>query len=141
MDPILYPLLANFRGMSQTNFWKTHPIVNFRIVGHESCRMTQADFWKTHPRQHLVEKWAWNRPIYGIIIKIWVSFPEIGPAHATETNILKKMLEEFSRNRSGSRPGKLKFRENFQMSFQGYANKRYDSYHMRIKNLLRLWVD
>ena len=45
-------------------------------------------------------------------------------------------MDEFYRNRSVSRPEKLKFRENFWMSFPGSANKRYEN-----RNLLRLWVD
>ena len=47
------PLLANFRGMSWTDLWKTHPIVNFRILGPES--VTQAT--------------AWHRPIFGKLIQ------------------------------------------------------------------------
>ena len=37
--------------------------------------------------------------------------------------IFENILDEFSRNRCVSRPGKLKFRENFWMSFPGFANK------------------
>ena len=47
-----------------------------------------------------------------------MSFPEIGPAHATEIENSEK-LAKFFRNL----PGKLKFRKNFCMSFPGFANK------------------
>ena len=67
------PLLTNFRGMSWTDLWKTHPIVNFIMLEHdtgrflenssniehlvEKCRnifkefrvVTQTNFWKTDP--------------------------------------------------------------------------------------------
>ena len=36
---------------------------------------------------------------------------------------MEKILEEFSRKRSVSRPVKLKFGQNFWMSFPGFANK------------------
>ena len=50
--------------------------------------------------------------------------------------MIRENMDEFSRNRSVSRSGKLKFRENFWMSFPGSANKGYWN-----RNLLTLWVD
>jgi len=38
-----------------------------------------------------------------------MSFPEIGPAHAPEIENFEKKWMSFYRNRSVSRPGKLKF--------------------------------
>ena len=44
--------------------------------------------------------------------KVWTSLPEIGLAHTAEIEILKFLLDEFSRNRRVSDPGKLKFGNN-----------------------------
>ena len=52
-----------------------------------------------------------------------MNFPEIGPAHATEIEISKKILDQFPSNPSMSQPGKLKFRKKFWMSFPVYANE------------------
>ena len=52
-----------------------------------------------------------------------MNFPEIGPAQTPKVEISKKILDEFSGNLFVSHPGKLKFRKNFWMSFQGFANK------------------
>ena len=50
-----------------------------------------------------------------------MNFPEIGPAHAPEIETSKKYW--MSLPEIGLCPGKLKFRENFWMSFPGFANK------------------
>ena len=53
----------------------------------------------------------------------WTSFPEISLAHDGKIEISKKKMDEFSRNRSESPSGKLKFWKNIWMSFPGFANK------------------
>ena len=72
--------------------------------------------WKTHPE--IFPKFqffgAWHSPV--------------GLAYApilckTLNRHSQKMMDEFSRNRSSSCPGKLKFRKNFWMSLPGFANK------------------
>jgi len=101
--------------MSSTDFWKTHPIFNFRIFGHDTSRFLE----NSSKIKHLVKKWysknsgAWYRPISGKLIQIWTTFPEIarapifhknwiltknwlmnfpkiGPAHTPEIKISKK---------------------------------------------------
>ena len=52
-----------------------------------------------------------------------MNFSEIGPAHTPEIEISKKYWTSFAEIGLYQRPGKLKFREKFWMSFPGYANK------------------
>ena len=51
-----------------------------------------------------------------------MSFPEIGLTHYSNIEISKK-LEEFSRNRSGSRPEKTEILKKEWISFPGFANR------------------
>jgi len=82
------PEISVFRGGTQTDSWKTHPVsfrnFNFRVI-------SWTDLWETRP-----------------------------------------YLDEFSRNRSVSRPGELKFRENFWMSFPGFVNKGFARHSLNI---------
>ena len=73
----------------QTNFWKTHPIVNFGILGHDTGRLHHASiFYKNWIGTH--KKW-------------WMIFSSSCPGIWD----FEKILDEFSRNRSVSRPGKI----------------------------------
>ena len=111
--------------MSGTDLWKTHPIVNFIILGHETGQFLE----NSSKIEHFVVKWysknseAYNRPISGKFIQIWTSFPEIGLAHApilykNWIGTYKKLLDEFPRN-----PCHTPVNWNFWMSFPGFANK------------------
>ena len=42
------------RGMSKSDFWKNHPIVNFKKI----WDMTQSDFWKTYLFLATAPKWS-----------------------------------------------------------------------------------
>ena len=113
----------------ELDLWKTHPIVNFRILGHDTGRILE----NSSKIEYLVEKWdsknsgAWHRPISGkfihqflwvsVIVKyrshIWMSFPEIGLCDAPkffEYHFSTKcsILDEFSRSRPVSCPIILK---------------------------------
>ena len=100
--------------------WKTHPILNSIILGHDTGRFLE----NSSKIEHLVEKLnsknsgAWHRPIFykkngiGTHKKWRINFPEIGPAHAPEIEISKKYSIR-----------KLKFRENFWVSYPGFAYK------------------
>ena len=104
----------------QTEFWKTHPIFNFRIMGHDTDRFLE----NSSQIKYLVEKWYSKRiPACdtdrklcssGKLIQIWTSFPVIGLARApifykNWIGTYKKLMDEFSRNRSSSYPGNWNF--------------------------------
>ena len=64
-------------------------------------------FWKTHPSQ----------------LPNMDKFSTIRPWSSPENRRFEKRLDDFSRNRSESPPGKLKFWKNNWMSFPGFSNK------------------
>ena len=89
--------------------------------------VTQADFWKTHPN---MDKFSKNRPSSCLIFfKNWIGNKNDGWIFQKLVRLMplklrfRKIVDEFSKNRSLSRLGKLKFQENFGMSFPGFVNK------------------
>jgi len=103
----------NFRGMSWTDLWKTHPTVNFRILGRDTDRF-----------QENSSKYLAYAPIlYKNSQKLMDEFSRNRSRSYPGNWNIEKILDEFSRNSSVSHPGKLKFRKKFWMSFPGFANK------------------
>jgi len=131
MGHIIWPIIWTpyyipyFRGRSQTDFWKSHPIVILRILvawvmPHDTGRFLE----NSSKIEHLVEKWywknygAWNRPTYGKLIQIWMNFSEIGPAPAPETKISKKCWTSFPEIRLCHAPENWNFGKIFGWVFQ-----------------------
>ena len=92
---------------------KTHPIVNFRILAHETGRFLENSserehykiiiFYKnwTGPHKKLMDEFSRNRssscPEIENSKKDWMSLPEISLWHAPENWNFGKFLDEFSR--------------------------------------------
>ena len=82
--PEIYLEFQFSKSWARPYYWKSYPIVNFRILGHDTGRFLE----NSSKIEHFVEKWypkrsgAWQRPIAGKLIQISTSFPEIGPAYA-----------------------------------------------------------
>ena len=72
--------ISVFRGVTQTDFWKTHPVFfrNFNFRG-----VSRIDFWKIHPSifcEYLFSFCIISARVMPQNSKIdcWISFPEIG---------------------------------------------------------------
>ena len=81
----IYEYLFSFvqiRGMSWTEFWKTHPIVNFRIWGHDTIRFLENSSKTEQSKNNILQKLILL--VIEVLIKFWMCFPEIGPRHTLE---------------------------------------------------------
>ena len=94
-----------FRGVTQTDFWKFHPNMDeFSKNRSSSCHDILE---KLNKYSQKIDGWTIQKSV------------QLMP----ENWNFEKILDEFLRNQSVSQPGKLKLRENFWMSFPAFANK------------------
>ena len=95
--------------MSWTDLWKTHPIVNFIMLEHDTGRFLE----NSSNIEHLVEKCRNIFKEFRVVTQTnWMNFPEIDPAHAPEIEISKKYWMSFPEIRLCHTPENWNFRKN-----------------------------